>query len=43
MGFEMGLGEIREESIELVGERLDNVGAEWKPAIIKGHKANSHQ
>ena len=43
MGFHMGLGEIREESIEIVGERLDNVRVEWKPARIKGHKANAHQ
>lgn len=43
MGFQMGLGEIREASIEIVGERLDNVRVEWKPARIKGHKANAHQ
>jgi len=43
MGFEMGLGEIREESIEIVGEKLDNVRVEWKPARIKGHRANAHQ
>jgi len=39
MGFEMGLGEIREESIEIVGEKLDNVRVTWKPARMKGHKA----
>jgi len=39
MGFEMGLGEIREESIEIVGEKLDNVRVTWKPARLKGHKA----
>ena len=43
MGFEMGLGEIREEAIEVVGERLDNVRVEWKPARIKGPKAHKHQ
>jgi uncharacterized protein (DUF362 family) len=39
MGFEMGLGEIREEAIEVTGERLDNLRVEWKPARIKGHRA----
>ena len=34
----MGLGEIREESIEIVGEKLDNVRVEWKPARLKGHR-----
>ena len=38
MGFEMGLGEIREESIEIVGERLDNLRVAWKPAKMKGHR-----
>jgi uncharacterized protein (DUF362 family) len=32
MGYEMGLGEMREESIEIVGERLDNLRVDWKPA-----------
>ncbi|MBL7174370.1 MAG: DUF362 domain-containing protein [Desulfobacteraceae bacterium] len=35
MGFEMGLGEIREQSIELLGEKLDNVRVAWKPARLK--------
>ncbi len=39
MGSEMGLGEIREESIKIVGEKLDNVRVEWKPAKMKGHKS----
>ncbi len=39
MGFEMGLGEIRKQSIEIVGEKVDNLRVEWKPARIKGHKA----
>jgi uncharacterized protein (DUF362 family) len=30
--FEMGLGETREEAIELIGERLDDIRAQWKPA-----------
>jgi uncharacterized protein (DUF362 family) len=36
MGFDMGLGEIREESIEIVGEKLDNLRVTWKPARLKG-------
>jgi uncharacterized protein (DUF362 family) len=39
MGFDMGLGEIRETSIKIIGEKLDNLRVEWKPARIKGHKA----
>ena len=39
MGFEMGLGEIREESMKIVGEKLDNVRVEWKPAKMKGRKS----
>jgi uncharacterized protein (DUF362 family) len=38
MGFEMGLGEIREQSIEVLGEKLDNLRVEWKPARMKGYK-----
>jgi uncharacterized protein (DUF362 family) len=38
MGFEMGLGEIREQSIEILGEKLDNLRVEWKPARMKGNK-----
>jgi uncharacterized protein (DUF362 family) len=36
MGFDMGLGEIREQSIELLGEKLDNLRVAWKPARLKG-------
>lgn len=36
MGFDMGLGEIREHSIEVLGEKLDNLRVEWKPARLKG-------
>jgi hypothetical protein len=35
MGYEMGLGEIREASIELVGERLDDLRLEWQPAKLR--------
>jgi uncharacterized protein (DUF362 family) len=39
MGFKMGLGEIREESIEILGEKLDRLRVAWKPARMKGHSA----
>jgi hypothetical protein len=39
MGFEMGLGEIRGPFIEVLGEKLDDLRVEWKPARIKGHRA----
>ena len=32
MAYEMGLGEMREESIEIVGERLDDLRVSWLPA-----------
>lgn len=37
MGVEMGLGETQEQSIEMLGEKLDNLRVDWKPARIKGH------
>jgi len=37
MGYEMGLGQIDEGSIEIVGEKLDKLAMKWKPAQIKGH------
>ena len=36
MGFNMGLGEIREKSIEFLGENIDNLQMDWKPAQLKG-------
>ena len=36
MGFKMGLGEIREEAIELLGEKPDNLRAKWRPAQLQG-------
>jgi uncharacterized protein (DUF362 family) len=35
LGHEMGLGQTDEESIELIGEKLDNIKVNWKPAILK--------
>lgn len=34
MASEMGLGEMRRDSIELVGERLDDLRVEWLPAEL---------
>jgi uncharacterized protein (DUF362 family) len=34
MGFSMGLGEIREQSIQMVGEGLDNLRVAWEPARL---------
>jgi len=36
MGFNMGLGEIREDSIEIAGETLGNLQSHWKPALLMG-------
>ena len=36
MGFDMGLGLIQEDSIEMLGEKLDNLRVQWKPARLKG-------
>jgi uncharacterized protein (DUF362 family) len=36
MGFDMGLGRIQEESIEISGEKPDNLRVAWKPARLKG-------
>jgi uncharacterized protein (DUF362 family) len=35
MGFNMGLGEVRKESIEILGEKLDNLHVKWKAAKLK--------
>jgi len=40
MGFEMGLGEIRRDSIEIVGEKLDDLCVEWKEAKLKTNPLN---
>lgn len=36
MGFQMGLGEIREESIEITGEKIGNLQSNWKVARLMG-------
>jgi uncharacterized protein (DUF362 family) len=35
MGYEMGLGEVRENYIEIIGERLDDVRMNWRPARLR--------
>lgn len=35
MGYESGLGEIRPEAIEIVGDTLDNLIVEWRPAQLR--------
>jgi len=35
IGFDMGLGEIREASIEIVGAKLDDLRVAWQPATLK--------
>ena len=35
MGFEMGLGEINEACIEMIGEKLSNIRMNWKAAVLK--------
>ncbi len=39
MAYEMGLGEIREDRIEMVGERLDDLRVEWRPARLRNRLA----
>lgn len=36
MGYNMGLGEINEKSIEILGGKLSDLQVEWKPAQLKG-------
>jgi uncharacterized protein (DUF362 family) len=37
MGYERGMGEIRAERIELIGERLDDLRVPWSPAQLRTH------
>ena len=39
MAYDMGLGEIRENRIELLGERLDDLRVQWRPARLKNRLA----
>ena len=35
MGYNMGIGQINSESIEIVGEKVENVRVKWTPAELK--------
>jgi uncharacterized protein (DUF362 family) len=35
LGYELGLGEIRQDRIEVAGERLADLQVEWAPAVLK--------
>ncbi|UCD37485.1 MAG: DUF362 domain-containing protein [Fidelibacterota bacterium] len=35
LGYDMGLGEIHEQSIEIVGEKIDDVRVDWLPADLR--------
>jgi len=35
MAYDMGLGEIREDHIEMIGESIDNVQVAWAPADLE--------
>jgi uncharacterized protein (DUF362 family) len=44
MGYDMGLGEINEESIEMIGEKLSDIKMNWQAAVLKnrlGKKSTS--
>ena len=41
MGFDMGLGEIRENRIEMLGERLEDLQMEWAPAELENRYSQS--
>ncbi len=41
MGFDMGLGEIHEDRIELLGDRLEVLQMEWAPAKLKNRYSQS--
>jgi uncharacterized protein (DUF362 family) len=40
MGYSMGLGEIREQAIEIVGEKIKDVRVNWQPAKLKNQATN---
>ena len=41
MGYEMGLGEMREDRIELLGERLDDLRVPWSSAELRNLTVSS--
>jgi uncharacterized protein (DUF362 family) len=40
MGYSMGLGEIHEQSIEIVGDKLADLIVPWRPAVLKNQAAH---
>jgi uncharacterized protein (DUF362 family) len=42
MAYDMGLGEIREGAIEVVGARLDALRVDWAPARLKNNPAGAY-
>jgi len=37
IGYEMGLGEMRSEAIEIIGEKLQDIMVDWKPAKLQNN------
>ena len=42
MGYEMGLGEIYEASIELKGESLSDLQVPWQAAVLRNSSIHDH-
>ena len=40
MGFDMGLGETRQNRIEMIGESLESLRVEWEPANLENQLAS---
>jgi uncharacterized protein (DUF362 family) len=40
MGFDMGLGEIRQDRIQMIGESLESLRVEWEPANLENQLAS---
>ena len=43
MGYEMGLGEMREDRIELLGDRLDDLRVPWTSAALRNFTLSSYR
>ena len=41
MGYKMGLGEINEDSIQIVGEKINDVRVDWKHAELRNQTLHS--
>jgi uncharacterized protein (DUF362 family) len=42
MGYDMGLGEVYEASIELKGESLSDIQVPWQAAVLRNGRAHQH-